>query len=165
MMGSEKLQPEAEPQTNKKNGHLEKSVREEVGAIIRSQGLRATNPRVEVLAVLHEKASPMTHEQIMAQLPEGSGDKASIWRLLADLSECGVLTRMDLGDRIWRYELHDSCRRVTNDHPHLLCEDCGEVKCLPRLEVRGLDGSFPAELEGTDFRIRIIGRCAECVAH
>jgi Fur family ferric uptake transcriptional regulator len=164
-MSLEKLQPDTESCVPKKTGNHEKSVREEVRTIIRSQGLRATNPRVEVLVVLHENARPMTHDQVMSNLPEGTGDKASIWRLLADLSEHGVLRRMDLGDRVWRYELHDSCRSVTNDHPHLLCTDCGEAFCLPMLEVRDKDGALPAQLQGTDFRIRIMGRCAECVAH
>jgi Fur family ferric uptake transcriptional regulator len=164
-MGLEKHQPDNESQIHKKNGNHEKSVREEVHTVIRSQGLRATKPRVEVLVVLHEQARPMTHEQVMSNLPEGTGDKASVWRLLADLSEHGVLRRMDLGDRLWRYELHDSCRSVTNDHPHLLCEDCGEVTCLPMLEVRGRDGTLPTQLQGTDFRIRIMGCCAGCVAH
>lgn len=164
-MSLEKRQPGTDSCAPKKNRNHEKSVREEVRTIIRARGLRATNPRVEVLVVLHEKARPMTHEQIMSNLPEGTGDKASVWRLLADLSDHDVLRRMDLGDRVWRYELYDTCRSVTNDHPHLLCTDCGEASCLPMLEVRDKDGALPAQLQGTDFRIRIMGRCADCAAH
>jgi len=69
---------------------------------------------------------------------------------------------MDLGDRVWRYELLDSCRLVEDDHSHLLCEDCGDVSCLPSLEVRGPDGTIPAALRGADFRIRVMGRCIDC---
>lgn len=106
----------------------------------------------------------MTHEQIMAKIPEGTGDKASVWRLLADLSERNLLRRMDLGDRIWRYELIDKCRDIARDHSHLLCEACGAVSCLPPLIVRTLDGMIPKALQGAEFRIRVMGRCGDCVA-
>ena len=138
------------------------SVRSEIKEMLRTEGLRVTRPRLEVLVVLHERAAPMTHEQIMENLPDGFGDKASIWRLLGDLSERGILRRMDLGDRVWRYELIDSCRGVADDHAHLLCEDCGDVKCLPAMELRAKDGSVPSALLAANFQIRIIGQCGDC---
>ncbi len=140
------------------------SVRSEVRDLLRSAGLRATHQRLEVLFVLHEEAAPMTHEQIMAKIPEGTGDKASIWRLLAGLYEKNLLRRMDLGDRVWRYELRDSCREIADEHAHLLCESCGTVSCLPPLVVRAEDGSIPEILQGAEFRIRVMGRCGDCVA-
>ncbi len=143
--------------------HLEK-VRDEVRALLRAQKLRATSARISVLVALHEHAGPMTHEQIMVALPDGIYDKASVWRLLSDLSDNGLLRRMDLGDRVWRYELLDACRALTDDHPHFLCETCGEVSCLPPLEVRARDGALPAVLRGAEFRVRVMGRCAVCIA-
>ena len=141
--------------------HVHK-VREEVRALLKEHGLRATAPRIAVLVVLHEERRPMTHEQVMETLAQGVYDRASIWRILADMSDHGVLSRMDLGDRIWRYELRDACRTVTDDHPHFLCEDCGEVSCLPPLQVSAPDGALPAALRGADFRVRIMGRCSDC---
>ena len=139
-------------------------VRTEVRGLLKAQGLRATAARIAVLVILHEHRGPMTHEQVMDALPQGVHDKASIWRILADLSEVGVLSRMDLGDRIWRYELRDACRTVTDDHAHFLCEDCGEVSCLPPIEIRALDGALPDALRGADFRVRVTGTCAECTS-
>ena len=117
-----------------------------------------------MLVALHEQRAPMTHEQVMATLPSGAYDKASVWRILSDLADAGILRRMDLGDRIWRYELLDACRTVTDDHPHFLCEDCGEVSCLPPLEVRAKDGVLPEILRKADFRVRVTGKCASCVS-
>ena len=104
----------------------------------------------------------MTHEQIMEVLPEGVHDRASIWRILSDLADCGLLQRMDLGDRVWRYELHDACRPVAADHPHFLCERCGKVQCLPPLHLRAEDGSLPMALQGAAFHVRVTGQCATC---
>ena len=141
--------------------HLE-HVRQEVRSLVRAQGMRATGARIDVLVVLHEAAGPRTHEQIMEALRGGVYDKASVWRILADLTDVGILRRMDLGDRIWRYELKDTCRTIIDDHPHFLCEACGEVSCLPALEVRAKDGALPAALRGAAFRVRVMGRCASC---
>jgi len=140
---------------------LEK-VQAEVRALLKVQGMRATAQRLAVLVVLHEQKAPMTHEEVMGLLSSGLYDKASIWRVLSDLAGVGILRRMDLGDRVWRYELHDACRTVSDDHPHFLCESCGDVTCLPPLEVRAKDGGLPKALLDADFRIRISGNCGDC---
>ena len=136
---------------------------EELRALLRRQGLRATSPRLDVLAILHDERSPMTHEALMERLP-GSFDRASVWRILAQLGEKGLLRRMDLGDRIWRYELYDACRAVAPDHAHFLCEGCGDVQCLPALFVRDASGAVPVPLRGADVRIRVTGQCADCAS-
>ena len=141
--------------------HIEQ-VRAEVRALLKAQGMRATSARLAVLVALHEQKTPMTHEQVMGILPSGVFDKASVWRILSDLAGVGILRRMDLGDRSWRYELYDSCRTITDDHPHFLCEDCGVVSCLPPLTVQARDGSLPQVLLNADFQIRIAGTCASC---
>lgn len=143
--------------------HLE-NVQTEVRALLKSQGMRATAQRLAVLVLLHERKAPMTHEEVMGALSPGMYDKASVWRVLSDLAGVDILRRMDLGDRVWRYELQDTCRTVTDDHPHFLCESCGEVTCLPPLEVHGRDGTLPQALVDADFRIRISGNCGKCIA-
>ena len=137
-------------------------VRAEVRELLKAQGMRATTARLAVLVTLHEKKAPMTHEAVMAALPPGAYDKASVWRVLSDLANVDILRRMDLGDRVWRYELYDRCRTVTDDHPHFLCEACGTVQCLPALTVSTKEGHLPEILNNAEFHIRIAGRCAEC---
>lgn len=144
-------------------GHHLERVREEVRGLIRAQGLRATAARIDVLVVLHEAAGPLNHEQVITALRGGVYDKASIWRILSDLADAGILRRMDLGDRIWRYELLDACRVLVDDHPHFLCEACGDVRCLPPLEVRAKDGSLPIQLHQAEFHVRVVGRCGDCI--
>lgn len=137
-------------------------VRDEMRALLHTHGLRATSARVAALVALHERAAPMTHEQLMEALPESVHDRAAVWRILADLAELGILRRMDLGDRVWRYELHDACRPVAADHPHFLCETCGDVRCLPPVQLRTVEGELPAALVGASFLVRVTGTCAQC---
>jgi Fur family ferric uptake transcriptional regulator len=149
--------------TNPMPNNREK-VQSEVRALLKNQGMRATAQRLAVLVILHEQERPMTHEAVMGLLSVGLYDKASIWRVLSDLAGVGIVRRMDLGDRVWRYELQDACRTVTDDHAHFLCEACKEVICLPSLEVRARDGELPKALLDADFHIRISGTCGNCTA-
>ena len=144
------------------NDQLER-VQTEVRGLLKEQGLRATAQRIAVLVILHEKKRPMTHEEVMGLLAPGLYDKASVWRVLSDLAGVGIVRRMDLGDRVWRYELHDACRTLADEHPHFLCESCGEVTCLPPLEVSARGGGLPEFLAGAEFHIRVTGSCKECV--
>ena len=138
------------------------NVQQEMRELLKSNNLRCTTSRLAVLVTMHEHKAPLTHQEIMKKLSPGSFDKASIWRILADLAERGLLRRMDLGDRIWRYELLDTCRSLSDEHAHFLCDACGIVYCLPPVELRS-QSNFPEALKGADFHIRITGRCTECV--
>lgn len=129
---------------------------------LRGAGLRATSVRLAVLGVLHLARLPQTHEDLMLALAGRGFDRATVYRVLADLAEAGLLRRMDLGDKIWRYELDDACRGVEIDHPHFMCDLCHTVICLPRLELRTLDGRPPEALRGAVVTLQISGRCAGC---
>jgi Fur family ferric uptake transcriptional regulator len=140
------------------------NVHQELRDRLRQLGLRATSPRLAVLVALHDEARPLSHEEVMDQISEGGFDRATVFRILADLAEVGLLRRMDLGDHVWRYELMDACRSVEADHPHFLCEGCGAVACLPPLELRATTGPLPALLAGAALHLRVTGRCGPCVA-
>ena len=86
------------------SNHL-KEVQAEVRGLLKEQGMRATAQRIAVLVILRNQKVPMTHEEVMGLLAAGLYDKASVWRVLSDLAGVGILRSMDLGDRVWRYEL------------------------------------------------------------
>tara|TARA_B100000575_G_C23005586_1_gene579390 strand:- start:107 stop:550 length:444 start_codon:yes stop_codon:yes gene_type:complete len=131
-------------------------------SLLKEHGMRVTAQRIAVLSILSEQTGPLTHEEVMDQLAPGMYDKASIWRVLSDSANVGIVRRMDLGDRVWRYEMVDACHTAEDEHPHFLCESCGEVTCLPPLEVRTKDGRVPEKLMAAQFHIRISGNCGEC---
>ena len=108
----------------------------------------------------------MSHDDVMVDLTKSNTrfDRASVWRVLTDLSGVGIVRRMDLGDRVWRYELNHGYQSVADDHPHFLCERCKEVTCLPPLELRTRTGDLPQTLQEASFRIRISGTCGKCSA-
>ena len=132
--------------------------------MLRSRGMRVTTVRMAVLNALCQQEGPRTHEQIMTDLAGQAYDKASVWRVLSDLAGKGFVRRMDLGDRIWRYELLHGLDAIEPSHAHFLCIACGHVACLPPIEIRTKTGEFPEVLQQALFSTRFEGTCGQCRA-
>lgn len=134
----------------------------EIRSMLQSKGLRVTSVRMAVIRVLIHRGRPMTHEQVMGSLSEGDFDRASVWRILSDLTDHQLLRRMDLGDRVWRFELADNCGPVDANHAHFMCNDCGDVNCLPDLIIQTPSGALPEVLKSASYNIRLDGSCGNC---
>ena len=139
------------------------SSEEDLKNLLRAAGLRATSPRVAVMGLLRDARAPLSHAALLERLPEGAFDRATIYRVLSNLSDAGILVRMDLGDHIWRFEFTDPCRGLREDHAHFICKSCDEVSCLPDALLEGLRaaGRWAASLETAQIRIR--GVCPDCI--
>lgn len=132
-------------------------------AQLRRSGLRATRSRLTVLRLLHGAEAPTSHPELTERLADDGWDRATLYRNLVDMTEAGLLRRVDLGDHVWRFELagrpHDS-----NAHPHFLCTSCGDVSCLPDLPL-ALEGSgLPRAVVDGQVSIQLRGLCDECAS-
>lgn len=103
---------------------------------IRGAGLRSTPARLAVLQALEQRSTPVTHADLAGELVPQGFDKATVYRNLIDLTDAGLLSRTELGDHVWRFELRRETDEHSGDHPHFLCLDCGEVSCLSDVDVR-----------------------------
>ena len=134
-------------------------------ALLRASGLRSTTPRVAVLEYFHAHAGPNSHAELFSALSEKGLDRATIYRILMDLAEAEILSRIDLGDHVWRFELKRGVGGVehSEDHPHFVCVDCGEVSCLPGFSVR-LEGrgKAPRSIARNEVAAQLKGRCDNC---
>jgi Fur family ferric uptake transcriptional regulator len=134
-------------------------------ALLRSAGLRSTASRVAVLEYFHVHSGPNSHAELFDALGDRGFDRATIYRILIDLSDVGILSRTDLGDHVWRFELRRGAGGIehTEDHPHFVCVDCGEVSCLPGLSVR-LEGATkaPRSVSKNKVAVQLKGRCDNC---
>jgi Fur family ferric uptake transcriptional regulator len=134
-------------------------------ALLRAAGLRATGPRLAVLEHFHAHGGPNSHAELFKALGDRGFDRATIYRILIDLSDVGILSRTDLGDHVWRFELKKGAGGIehTEDHPHFVCIDCGEVSCLPGLLVR-LEGTgkAPRSVGKNKVVVQLKGRCDNC---
>ena len=133
---------------------------------IRNSGLRSTAPRVAVLQHLQTVSTPMSHAEIFEALEEKGFDRATIYRNLIDLTEAGLLLRTDVGDHVWRFEMRrEGQRGHQSEHPHFMCTDCGEVACLPDVNVRISPArGMPRALAAKNVVIQMKGLCDRCAA-
>jgi Fur family ferric uptake transcriptional regulator len=131
---------------------------------IRAAGLRATAPRLAVLRGLIQAATPRSHADLMEQLAPEGWDRATVYRNLTDLTEAALVRRSDLGDHVWRFELRrEDGAHAGGQHPHFLCNECGDIVCLPgeSVEIKPARGA-PHALRKKAVEIQVRGRCDRC---
>jgi len=108
-----------------------------VRAVVRDAGLRCTAARLAVLQHLFQARGPKTHAEVATALADRGFDRATIYRNLTELTEAQLVSRMELGDHVWRFEIRrpQAGRGKKDEHPHFVCTTCGEVSCLEGVDV------------------------------
>jgi Fur family ferric uptake transcriptional regulator len=112
-----------------------KSSLESVRLRLQQVGLRSTAARIAVVRFLIAATAPLSHAEVADGLAEEGFDRATIYRNLIELTNSGLVSRIELGDHVWRFELKPEGQAHGGDHPHFVCVDCGEVTCLPEVSV------------------------------
>ncbi|ADB15716.1 ferric uptake regulator, Fur family [Pirellula staleyi DSM 6068] len=136
----------------------------EAREMLRGAGLRSTTSRVAVLQHVAVAGKPLSHSDVAEVLvPEGF-DKSTIYRCLVELADANILTRLEVGDHSWRFELRRGDHHEAGQHPHFMCVDCGKVTCLNGVEVKIVKtkGGAKEPLLGEVTEIFLKGRCLEC---
>ncbi len=141
--------------------------RAEAAELVRSAGLRLTSPRLWVLQVLSALQSPVSHAEMIGKLVDYEIDEATVFRCLNDLSSAGIVRRLELGDRTFRFELIRSfgsgSPHSDEPHPHFICTDCGKIVCLPSpVAFRDEDLDHVRKTVGEVTEVLLKGLCHSC---
>lgn len=99
-------------------------------ALLKGVGLRATPARVAVMRQLAMAGAPLSHGETVDALAAFGFDQSTVYRSLHELADAKLLSKLDLGDQIRRFELRSSLGGEGLDHPHFMCVDCGKLACL-----------------------------------
>ena len=137
---------------------------------IKTAGLRCTAARVAVLRHLEAAIGPRTHAEVSEALDGLGFDRATIYRNLTELTDAKLAARVEVGDRVWRFEATASGGGHHDDeHPHFVCTTCGEVSCLDDVQVairprgsRKNAGSGDRHRIGSVTEILLKGHCEQC---
>jgi Fe2+ or Zn2+ uptake regulation protein len=130
---------------------------------IRAAGLRATPQRLAVLAVAARAGGAhLSAEDVWQRLRQGTGemDRSTVYRVLADLTEAGLLEQVRLGDGVARFEIQEVA------HHHAVCTRCGATEDVSVEAVHALASRLRRE---TGFSLAhhpllLPGLCATCAA-
>ena len=129
--------------------------------LIRAAGLRSTAPRIAVYQRLLKASGPVSHAELADDLAPLGFDKVTIYRNLVDLTEAGLVSRQDLGDHVWRFELITAGHDAEHTHPHFMCQTCGEVVCLPDVSI-SIKPSKKKDPFGSVQEVLLKGVCTRC---
>ena len=89
-------------------------------------GYRRGGARRAVVELLAAQPCALSAPEIEDALRHGERRvaRASIYRVLEELVQLGLVTRIEVGHGMARYEaVHDGARH----HDHLVCDSCGEI--------------------------------------
>ncbi len=111
---------------------------EELKALLRSAGCKATTSRLALVAALKAARRPLNILQLLHVLRGKKIDRATVYRSLKDLASAGLVAKIDIAHHHAHYELISG----RHHHHHLVCEGCGAVEeveeCIGSLEKRVL---------------------------
>ncbi len=127
-------------------------------------GYRRGGARQAVIELLDEQPCALTVLDIEERLRAGEGrtvGRASIYRAVDELVSLDLLTRVDVGDGVARYEPQRS-----HHHHHLVCDGCGRLEpfeddALERA-IRGLADRVSFDI--SDHDVTLHGACENCRA-
>jgi Fe2+ or Zn2+ uptake regulation protein len=108
---------------------------------LREHGLRATAPRVEVLAALEDLGGHRSADEVRNRLAAGGRrlPRSSVYNVLTSLAEAGLALTADAGPGPVLYEAGRAW------HHHFVCRSCHRV-----FDVECVVGAKPCLTPGTD---------------
>lgn len=134
----------------------------QIQALLRGSGLRSTAPRIAVLQALLSAHGPLSHSELNDQLEHQGHDKTTIFRNLTDMTEAGLVSRIDVGDHVWRFEIRNKEGQAGENHAHFVCTDCGDVDCLSDLDLKVSPKKKGSPKVGKVSEILLKGHCDDC---
>jgi Fur family transcriptional regulator, ferric uptake regulator len=88
-------------------------------------GHRRGGAREAVIELLDAQSCALTALEIEDALRAGRRvGRASVYRVLDELESLGLVSRVDIGDGVARYEPQ---RHAAEHHHHLVCDGCGRL--------------------------------------
>ncbi len=117
---------------------------------------------MSVLRELRRAPRPMSHAEVVELLAGQPWDRATLYRNLVDLVGAGLATKVELGDRVWRFHRADSAPHNAAIHPHFICTECGDVSCLPEVTVNIPRRGVPRSLRDHGVEVHLRGVCDSC---
>ncbi len=141
---------------------MEATVRERLDSYLASKGLRRTKPRDVIIEAAFATTEHFTADELidMARKLDRSVSRATVYRTLTLLVECGLLREIDLGRDVTYY---DPNFLEKPQHNHLICTDCDKVVEFEDEHIALLEDCITRRLgfKPTTKSIRIEAKCEE----
>jgi Fur family ferric uptake transcriptional regulator len=144
---------------------IQPSWSDRAAAALAGAGYRRGGARRVILELLDEQTCALSAVQIQQALSRRNRDvsRSSVYRVMEELEEIGLLQRVEVGHGTVRYE---AVRGGPGHHHHLVCEHCGRLQPFTddglERAIRRLSDRVP--LRVSEHEIVIRGACDTCTA-
>ena len=129
--------------------------------VLREKGFRVTNARVQLLLLLRSIGKPLSIQEILQQW-KNAPNQATVYRILSDLSDAGILKRVAT-------HAHTSAFEYTPDKPHhhhAVCTICGAIEDIEHCFVDSVQNNVVKDLHLftslDSHSLEFFGRCTAC---
>jgi Fur family ferric uptake transcriptional regulator len=139
---------------------------EHANAQLTAAGHRRGGAREAVIELLDAQACALTALEIEDALRAGRRvGRASVYRVLDELESLGLVSRVDVGDGVARYEPQHP--QGAEHHHHFVCDGCGRLtpfqddaleQAIHRLAER-------VAFDVSDHDVTLHGSCERCSSH
>lgn len=128
---------------------------------LRERGQRLTPQRRAVLSVMQQSKGHLTMDDVSSRLVDQGDDiaPASVYRILAWLTEQGIVSITDVGGRDVVYEYLGN-----GLHHHLICQQCGMEHEVPFSLIQPVITTIRERysFESRIDHLAIFGTCQQC---
>ncbi len=137
----------------------------QVEELLRAAGLKVTDQRRKILALLLDNHGPFTAEEMAQKLKAEKFDLATLYRNMTVFEEAGLVQKVVFGDEAQRWELAQSGHghHHAHHHHHLICTSCKRITtlelCLPDATLRSVANLGYTALK---HHLEFSGVCPDC---
>ena len=126
---------------------------------LRARGLRVTEARKSMLAILTREHGPFGAEELHRRMGSKGCDVVTVYRSLQAMEEIGLLRRCDFGDGTYRYEFNAG----EHHHHHIICRVCRSVETLDECMAAGLEKiARDKGYTNVSHTLEVFGVCPRC---
>jgi Fur family ferric uptake transcriptional regulator len=131
---------------------------------LKDGGFKLTKPRMALLKAVSSATRPFSTEEIFQAskklLKSDKCDLVTVYRSLSRFQELGLVSQIDLGDGVSRYEMNDPSG---HHHHHFVCSRCGKIEPLTLCELETQEQALKqAGYTGLSHRLEFFGVCPPC---
>lgn len=132
-----------------------------LGERLRKAGMKLTNQRKGLLGILLHHPEPISADEIFKKIQKTEAmDLVTIYRCLKKFEESGLVSRLEFGDGISRFEL---TAESGHHHHHVICRECQRVEplhiCDLETHIHMVEKMGYAQVS---HRLDFFGICSEC---
>ena len=138
---------------------------ERAAGLLKDAGLKSTKPRQALLEAMAVFQAPFSTEDLHRQVAKSRKndlDLVTVYRSLSTFTDLGIVSRVDLGDGVVRYELASA---DGTHHHHFICKLCQKIEPLDFCEIQlQEDRLAQAGYKQLTHRLEFFGICPDCAS-